>query len=223
MKRAEAAVAPSATTEPDWSRRRPRRQDDQSWRKSRIHLYPIQLHRQRPDRLWVAESSTCAARKRRLVLLRDRLQPPRGRLAARRAPGALLDALRMRYRRTAPRGSRPCASLGPVRRSHADAFTQVLDHRVLASTGSVGDASRQRAGRKLRRQPQDRADPRPRLVDPQQAGPSERRIRRLVNHSRLHEAIGDIPPAEFEQRHAAQTTFFGNRSVAALAEDRLSP
>ena len=34
------------------------------------------------------------------------------------------------------------------------------------------------------------------------------------NHERLHEALGDIPPAEFEQRHALTDPDSGNSSVA---------
>jgi hypothetical protein len=43
------------------------------------------------------------------------------------------------------------------------------------------------------------------------------------NHDRLHEALGDIPPVEFEQR-AAQAAISGNGSVASLsprAADRI--
>jgi transposase InsO family protein len=36
------------------------------------------------------------------------------------------------------------------------------------------------------------------------------------NHSRLHETLGDIPPAEFEQRQAAHGRFPGDGSVAPL-------
>ena len=36
------------------------------------------------------------------------------------------------------------------------------------------------------------------------------------NHDRLHEALGDIPPVEFEQRNAPQASNPGNGSVAAL-------
>jgi hypothetical protein len=37
------------------------------------------------------------------------------------------------------------------------------------------------------------------------------------NHSRLHQALGDIPPVEFEQRHATQAAIARNGSVAALS------
>ena len=37
------------------------------------------------------------------------------------------------------------------------------------------------------------------------------------NHTRLHEALGDIPPVAFEQLHAATTTIPGNRSVAGTS------
>ena len=44
------------------------------------------------------------------------------------------------------------------------------------------------------------------------------------NHDRLHEALGDIPPVEFEQRHSAQAVDFGQRiGRGTLAERRRSP
>jgi Integrase core domain len=49
------------------------------------------------------------------------------------------------------------------------------------------------------------------------------------NHDRLHEALGDIPPVEFEQNHALQRALEspipGNRSVTAIVSkpaDRLT-
>ena len=39
------------------------------------------------------------------------------------------------------------------------------------------------------------------------------------NHERLHEALGDIPPVEFEQLHQArQALIFGNASVTAPSQ-----
>ena len=37
------------------------------------------------------------------------------------------------------------------------------------------------------------------------------------NHDRLHEALGDIPPVEFEQLHAARALISVDRSVAATS------
>jgi hypothetical protein len=37
------------------------------------------------------------------------------------------------------------------------------------------------------------------------------------NHARLHEALGDLPPVEFEHLHAAKATMSGKGSVAALS------
>ena len=63
-------------------------------------------------------------------------------------------------------------------------YSQTLDdHGILGSIGSVGDAyDTQRARRELRRQLQDRADPRPRLANPNPARTRDRRVRRLVQH-----------------------------------------
>jgi hypothetical protein len=44
------------------------------------------------------------------------------------------------------------------------------------------------------------------------------------NHDRLHEALADLPPVQFEQRIAARAAISGNGSVAVLsprAADRL--
>jgi putative transposase len=58
---------------------------------------------------------------------------------------------------------------------------------------------RQRHGRELRRHVQDRTDRRPRLAHQNPARARDRRVGRPgFNTDRLHESIGDIPPAEFE-------------------------
>jgi len=138
----------------------------------------------------------------------------------------VLDALRMALARR-----RAGADVRLVHHSDAGsqytsyAFTQVLDdHGVLGSIGSIGDAF-------------DNA-PAESFVDSFKTELIVDRIWRSrsqlelavveyvgwFNHSRLHEALGDIPPVEFEQRHALRAPFSGNGSVAVLsprAADRL--
>ena len=84
------------------------------------------------------------------------------------------------------------------------AYTQVLDdHRVLASVGSVGDAYDNAMAESF--------------VDSFKTELIADRVWRTraqlelavveyiswFNHDRLHESLGDIPPVEFEQHHAA--------------------
>ena len=98
------------------------------------------------------------------------------------------------------------------------AFGQVLDdHGVLGSIGSVGDAFDNALAESF--------------VDSFKTELIADRVWRTrtqlelavveyvgwFNHDRLHEALGDIPPAEFEQRHRAQAAISGNGSVAVLA------
>ena len=115
----------------------------------------------------------------------------------------VLDALRMAL------GTRePGADFGLV--AHTDrgsqytsaAYTQTLaDHRVLASVGSVGDAYDNAVAESF--------------VDSFKTELIADRVWRTrtqlelaiveyiswFNHDRLHSALGDIPPAEFEQLH----------------------
>ena len=138
----------------------------------------------------------------------------------------VLDALRMALTRRRRRRRRARA---PLRRRQSQytryAFTQVLDdHGVLASIGSVGDAYDNALAESF--------------VDSFKTELIADRVWRTrtqlelaiveyvgwFNHDRLHEALGDIPPVEFEQRHAAKAAISGNGSVAALlAEARRSP
>lgn len=105
------------------------------------------------------------------------------------------------------------------------AFGQLLDdHGVLASIGSLGDAYDNALAESF--------------VDSFKTELIADRVWRTrsqlelaiveyvgwFNHSRLHEALGDIPPAEFEQLHPAQAAISGNGSVAVVdprAADRL--
>ena len=98
------------------------------------------------------------------------------------------------------------------------AYTQVLDdHHVLASIGSVGDAYDNALAESF--------------VDSYKTELISDRVWRSrsqlelatveyigwFNHQRLHESLGDIPPVEFEQLHAANSPIPGDRSVAALS------
>jgi hypothetical protein len=105
------------------------------------------------------------------------------------------------------------------------AFTQVLDdHGVLGSIGSVGDAYDNALAESF--------------VDSFKTELIADRVWRTrtqlelaiveyvgwFNHSRLHQALDDLPPVEFEQLHAATTAISGNGSVTVLsprAADRL--
>ena len=98
------------------------------------------------------------------------------------------------------------------------AFQQVLDdHHVLGSIGSVGDAYDNAMAESF--------------VDTFKTELIADRVWRTraqlelaivewvawFNNDRLHESLGDVPPAEFEQLHAAQGAIAGNGSVAALS------
>jgi putative transposase len=101
-------------------------------------------------------------------------------------------------------------------------YTQILDdHEVLASIGTVGDALDNALAESF--------------VDSYKTELIADRVWRTrsqlelatvewvswFNHERLHEALGDIPPVEFEQRHAlaepGDVAFSGNGSVARVA------
>ena len=141
-------------------------------------------------------------------------------LAANMRTDLVLDALRMALGLRAPGADFQLVS-------HTDAgsqytsfdYTQVLDdHEVLASIGTVGDALDNALAESL--------------VDSYKTELIADRVWRSraqlelatveyvgwFNHERLHEALGDIPPIEFEQHHALTEPvtglISGNGSVA---------
>jgi putative transposase len=129
----------------------------------------------------------------------------------------VLDALRMALSRR-----RAGADVELVHHSDAGsqytshAFGQVLDdHGVLASIGSVGDAYDNAMAESF-------VDSFKTELIADRVWRSRTQLELAVveyvgwfNHDRLHEALGDVSPAEFEQRHALSARFPGNRSVAA--------
>ena len=107
----------------------------------------------------------------------------------------------------------------------SDAFTQVLDdHDVLQSIGSVGDAYDNAIAESF-------VDSFKTELIADRVWRSRAQLELAVveyigwfNDGRLHQALGDIPPVEFERLNAAQDAFSGNGSVAApspRAADRL--
>jgi putative transposase len=98
------------------------------------------------------------------------------------------------------------------------AYTQVLDdHRVLASIGSVGDAYDNALAESFVDSYKTEL-----IADRVWRSRSQLELATVeyigwFNHQRLHESLGDIPPVEFEQLHAANSPIAGDRSVAALS------
>ena len=97
------------------------------------------------------------------------------------------------------------------------AFGQVLDdHGVLGSIGSVGDAFDNALAESFVDSFKTEL-----IVDRVWRTRSQLELAVVeyvgwFNHDRLHDALGDVPPVEFEQLHAATAAISGNGSVAAL-------
>jgi transposase InsO family protein len=176
-----------------------------------------------PDRLWVADLSylrcwegleffafVLDAYSRRVV---------GWQLASHMRTTLVLDALKM-----ALGTRRPGADVALVHHSDRGtqytsiAYSQTLDdHGVLQSVGSVGDAYDNALAESF--------------VDSFKTELIADRVWRTraqlelavveylgwFNFDRLHAALGDIPPVEFEQRSSATATLSGNGSVAVLS------
>jgi putative transposase len=106
-------------------------------------------------------------------------------------------------------------------------YTQVLDdHRVLASIGSVGDAYDNAMAESFVDSYKTEL-----IADRVWKTRSQLELATVewvawFNNERLHESLGDIPPVEFEQLHAARSPIPGDGSLAALwprTADRLTP
>jgi putative transposase len=173
-----------------------------------------------PDRLWVADLSYLRCWEGLVffafVLDAYSRMVVGWQLASHMRTTLVLDALRM-----ALGTRRPGAAVALVHHSDRGSqytsvdYTQTLtDHGVLASVGSVGDAYDNALAESF--------------VDSFKTELIADRVWRArsqlelavveyvgwFNHTRLHEALGDIPPAEFEHQHAARAAIAGNGSVA---------
>jgi putative transposase len=177
----------------------------------------------RPDQLWVADF--CYLRCWEGVVFFAFVIDVYSRrivgwqLAAHMRTDLVLDALRMALTRR-----RTGADVELVHHSDAGsqytsyAFGQVLDdHGVLASIGTVGDAYDNALAESF-------VDSFKTELIADRVWRTKTQLELAVveyvgwfNHDRLHEALGDIPPVEFEQRRAARVAISGNGSVAALA------
>src|SRR5207245_3488867 len=101
-------------------------------------------------------------------------------------------------------------------------YTQTLDdHRVLASVGSVGDAYDNALAESFVDSYRTEL-----IADRVWCSRAQLELATVeyvgwFNHDRLHESLGDIPPVEFEQLHAARGPISGNRiGRGLLAEGR---
>ena len=177
-----------------------------------------------PDRLWVADFTYVRCWEGMLffafVIDVWSRRVVGWQLARNMRTTLVLDALRM-----ALSHRRRGADVDLVHHSDAGSqytswdFTQVLDdHNVLGSIGSVGDAYDNALAESF--------------VDSFKTELIYDRVWRTkaqleleivawvgwFNNRRLHSAIGDIPPAEFEQLNALEAPFHGNGSVAAALQ-----
>ncbi len=185
---------------------------------------------QAPDRLWIGDFTYLRCWEGRLffsfVIDVFSRRIVGWQLASHMRTDLVLDALRMAL------GTRqPGADFTLI--THSDAgsqytshdYTQVIDdHRVLASVGSVGDAYDNAMAESF-------VDTfKTELIKDrvwQTRSQLELAILEYVdwfNNRRLHESLGDIPPVEFEQLHAARSdAFAGDQSVVGLRPNGSQP
>ncbi len=151
-------------------------------------------------------------------------------LAANMRTDLVLDALRMALGLRAPGADFQLVSHTDAGSQYTSSdYTQVLDdHRVLASIGTVGDALDNALAESFLDSYKTEL-----IADRVWRSRAQLELATVeyvgwFNHERLHEALGDIPPVEFEQRHAltepVTSLISGNGSVATTspsAADRL--
>jgi putative transposase len=180
-----------------------------------------------PNRLWVADLSYLRCWEGLVffafVLDAYSRMVVGWQLAANMRTTLVLDALRMGLGQRAP-GADVCLVHHSDRGSQYTSidYTQTLaDHGVLASVGSVGDAYDNALAESF-------VDSFKTELIADRVWRSSTQIELAVveylgwfNHTRLHEALGDIPPAEFEALQAApgalEAPITADRSVAAIS------
>jgi putative transposase len=179
---------------------------------------------QAPDRLWVGDFThlRCWEGKLYFAFVIDVFSRKivGWQLASHMRTDLVLDSLRMALGVRAPGADFTLIT-------HSDAgsqytsydYTQVIDdHGVLASVGSVGDAYDNAMAESF-------VDTFKTELIKDRVWQTRSQVELAVleyidwfNNRRLHESLGDIPPVEFEQLHAAQTgVFCGEVSLASLS------
>jgi putative transposase len=146
-------------------------------------------------------------------------------LAANMRTTLVLDALRMALGLREPGADFELVAHTDAGSQYTSAdYTQVLDdHRVLASIGSVGDAYDNALAESFVDSYKTEL-----IADRVWRSRSQLELATVeyigwFNHQRLHESLGDIPPVEFEQLHAANSPMPGGRSVAGLSPSAAEP
>ncbi len=144
-------------------------------------------------------------------------------LAANMRTTLVLDALRMALGLREPGADfrLVCHSDAGSQYTSGDYSQTLDDHRVLASIGTVGDCYDNALAESFADSYKTEL-----IADRVWRSRSQLELATVeylgwFNHDRLHEALGDIPPVEFEQLHAARDPLIGpipgSRSVAALS------